>query len=217
MRTPLTPDLVSESPKGQGDHSMWGRPRTGKSPIPGSVSARCVWQELYCPNSSPPVFVHRPRRKVTIDVQIKNETPRPAATRTERPISLKHYLTSYSSRRDQGVTTLRYWASSSIYPGGPSIRGDKGRTECLTTSHLTSQQTRDRLPRGTYPLNGDRASILLNVAPVMGMAEGRRATGAHMPYRRRYKAPVTGTESPTAWEEGKQPTSHHVIRQRGLC
>jgi len=187
MRTPLTPDLVSESPKGQGDHSMWGRPRTGKSPIPGSVSARCVWQELYCPNSSPPVFVHRPRRKVT------------------------------SSRRDQGVTTLRYWASSSIYPGGPSIRGDKGRTECLTTSHLTSQQTRDRLPRGTYPLNGDRASILLNVAPVMGMAEGRRATGAHMPYRRRYKAPVTGTESPTAWEEGKQPTSHHVIRQRGLC
>jgi len=187
MRTPLTPDLVSESPKGQGDHSMWGRPRTGKSPIPGSVSARCVWQELHCPNSSSPVFVRRPRRKVT------------------------------SSRRDQGVTTLRYWASSSIHPGGPSIRGDKGRTECLTTSHLTSQQTRDRLPRGTYPLNGDRASILLSVAPVMGTAEGRRATSVHMPYRRRYKAPVTGTESPTAWEEGKQPTSHHVIRQRGLC
>jgi len=34
---------------------------------------------------------------LSIDVQIKNKTPRPAATRTERPISLKHYLTSYSS------------------------------------------------------------------------------------------------------------------------
>ena len=47
------------------------------------------------------VFFHLVR---AIDVQIKNKTPRPAATRTERPISLKHYLTSYSdeiSREDK--------------------------------------------------------------------------------------------------------------------
>ncbi len=46
-------------------------------------------------------FTSRKGGSGPIDVQIKNETPRPAATRTERPISLKHYLTSYSYlRRD---------------------------------------------------------------------------------------------------------------------
>jgi len=42
-----------------------------------------------------------------IDVQIKNKTPRPAATRTERPISLKHYLTSYSTVDRH--PRLRWW------------------------------------------------------------------------------------------------------------
>jgi len=51
----------------------------------------------------------------------------------------------------------------------------------------------------------------------MDMAEGKSATGAHMPYRRRYKAPVTGTENPNAWEEGEYLTSHHDNRKRWVC
>jgi len=62
---------------------------TQKAPlVPGAQSVARQW--LFS-NPSNAHFTF------TIDVQIKNKTPRPAATRTERPISLKHYLTSYST------------------------------------------------------------------------------------------------------------------------
>lgn len=187
MRTPLTPDLVSESLKGQGDHSMGGRSRIGESPTPRAISARCVWQELYCPNSSPPVYVGRPRRKVA------------------------------RSRRDQGSDDTKVLSVIIHPPWRTLYQGEQGTNG--VPNHIVSHFAANAgsPTQGNIPLNGDRASILLNVAPVMDAAEDKSAMGAHMSYRRRYKAPVTGTESPTAWEEGKQPTSHHVNRQRGLC
>ena len=48
MHTPLT-----LTPKGEGDHSMWRRPRRRKSSILWVVSARCVWLKLHCLNPSP--------------------------------------------------------------------------------------------------------------------------------------------------------------------
>jgi len=74
--------------------------------------------------------------RVTIDAQIKNETPRPVATRTERPISLKHYLTSYSCRRTPTTQDTRCDARRKDGDGSPTTDRDNAPIDERKRGHV---------------------------------------------------------------------------------
>jgi len=186
VRTPLTPDFVSESSKEQGNHSMWGRSRIGESLTPRAISARCAWRELYCPNSSLPVFWHTPSEGGYHTTGPRHGNPKAAGVANHQPWR----TFNQKAQKTNGAPT-HIVPRFAVNAGSPT----QGQ-------HVPAW-------RQNFHITQSHA--------VMDMAEGKSATGAHMPYRRRYKAPVTGTENPNAWEEGEYLTSHHDNRKRWVC